>query len=104
MRTGMIAQRSRQPLPEVLARRGIVEQIAGTQDRVHAVPPADVEDPVDDVHARARQLPLRLLRERRKSASQVPVRGVQQPQHDVAALDGTIRNVTWNSRVTTGAR
>ena len=99
----MIAERLREPFPEVLARRRIVEQVAGAQHGVHAVAPADIENLADHVHPRARQLLLRLLRERRKPPPQMPVRGVQQPQHDVSG-PGAIRNATWNSRVTVGAR
>ena len=39
-----------------------------------------------------------------KPPPEVPVRRVQESQHDVSGFDGTIRNVTWNSRVTAGAR
>ena len=72
--------------------------------RVHALRRPTSRIVVDHIHPRARQLLLRLLRERRESPPEVPVRGVQQSQHDVSGFGGAIRNDTWNSRVTVGAR
>ena len=83
---------------------GIVEQVAGAQDRVHAVASADVED-------RSRSRP-----SARATASSAPprgttetaARGASRPCAGASArrlrFGGAIRNDTWNSRVTVGAR
>ena len=44
MRPRMVAQRLCEPFPEVLARCRIVEQVAGAQDRIHAVTSAEVQN------------------------------------------------------------
>ena len=96
----MIAERLGQPFPEVFARCWIVEQVTGAQDRIHAVTSAEVQNLVDYIHPGARELLLRFLRKRRKPPSQMPIGRVEDSQHDVFP----IRNDTWNSRVTFGAR
>ena len=104
MWTGTILERPGESLPEVRCGRGVVEQVAGAQYGVHGIAPCDIEDRRDDVHPGARQPLLRLLGETRKSSPEMPIRGVQKPQHDVPWFMGTIRNATWKSRVTVGAR
>ena len=57
----------------------------------------------DHIHPRARELLLRLLRKRREPPPEMPIGRVEDSQHDVSGF-GAIRNDTWNSRVTVGAR
>ena len=71
---------------------------------IYRVAARDVEDPRDHIHTCPRQLFLPLVRERRKASPEVPVGGVQQPQHDVSGFGAAIWNAAWNSRVTVGAR
>ena len=54
MRPRMVAKRLREPFPEVLARGRIVEQVAGAQDRVHAVASADDRGSCEITSIRAR--------------------------------------------------
>ena len=96
----MVPQRLCESFPEVLARCWIVEQVTGTQDSVHGVTSAEVQNLVNYIHPRARKLLLRILRKRREPPSQMPISRVEDSQHDVFP----IRNDTWNSRVTVGAR
>ena len=96
----MVPQSLCEPFPEVLARCWIVEQVTGAQDRIHAVTSTDVQNLVDYIHPGARELLLRFLRKRREPPSQMPISRVEDSQHDVFP----IRNGTWNSRVTVGAR
>src|SRR5258707_8294885 len=104
MRACMPLERPCKPLPKVRTWVGIVEYVTNAQYGIHRVPPRDVEDPRDHIHTCPRQLFLPLVRERRKASPEVPVGGMQQPQHDVSGFGGAISNATWNSRVTVGAR
>ena len=103
VRAWMIAERLRQSFPEVLTRRGVVEQVSRAQHRTDAVPAGNVEDPSNHLHPCARQLLLRLLGKGRKPPPEVPTGRVQDFQHDVTALGDAIRNATWKRRVTFGA-
>src|SRR6266705_2805706 len=104
MRPGVIAEPPRQSLPEVLDGIRIVEKVSGAQQGVDAVSAPDIENPVNDLHSRSRELLLCLLGKGRKPPSQVPIGGVQDPQHDVTRFGAAIRNATWKRRVTFGAR
>ena len=86
VRAGMIAERLRQSFPEVLARGRVVEQVSRAQHRIDAVSAADVEDPRDHLHPRARQLLLRLLGKGRKPPPEMPIGRVQDLQHDVSGV------------------
>ncbi len=88
--------------PEILAGSRLVEDVARAHNGVGALAPRDVEDPVHDLHAGARQLLLRLLGERRKAPAEMPVGGVHELQHDVPGPGTWIWKNSWNSGVTTG--
>src|SRR5207245_1308213 len=98
-----IAQHRGKSLPEVRGGGGVIEQVAGAQHGVHRITPCDIEDCPDHVHPRARQLLLRLFGEGWKPPPKMPVRRMQQLDHDVFGFAGAIRNATWNNRVTVGA-
>ena len=95
-------EHSDEALPEILAGSRLVEDVARAHNGVGALAPRDVEDPVHDLHAGARQLLLRLLGERRKAPAEMPVGGVHELQHDVPGPCTWIWKNTWNSGVTTG--
>lgn len=48
--------------------------------------------PRNHLHAGTRELFLTIFSERWKALAQVPIRGMQQPQHDVPGFDWTILN------------
>ena len=104
MRASVPLERPCKPLPKVRTWVGIVEYVTNAQYGIHRVAPRDVKDPRDHIHTCPRQLFLPLVRERRKASPEVPVRSVQQPQHDFSGLGAVIWNVAWNSRVTLGTR
>jgi hypothetical protein len=94
VRAGVIAKSLRQPFPEILTRGWIVEEVAGAQYRVDAIPAADVKNPRNDIHSRARELLLRLFGKGRKPPPKVPISRVEDLQHDVSGLGAVIRNAT----------
>jgi hypothetical protein len=104
MWTGVIAEPPGQSFPEVLAGSGIIKNVSSAQDGVDAISAPDIENPVDNLHSRARELLLCLLRKGRKPPAQMPIGGVQDPQHDVTGFGAAIRNATWKRRVIFGAR
>jgi hypothetical protein len=97
-------ERFRQALPEIRAGIRIVKDIANAEDCIYGVPARDVEDSPNYIHTGARQLLLPLFRERRKTSSEMPIRSMQKPQHDVSGFGTWIRNTDWNSRFTVGVR
>ena len=103
MRGSMHLKRPFKALPKIGGWFRIVEYITGTKNRMHSIPARDVEDSGDHIHPGARQLFLRLLRERGKASPEVPIGSVQQPQHGVSEFGPAIWNSAWNSRVTLGA-
>ena len=72
-------ERSRQALPEIQSRIGIIEDIPNTKDRVYRIPARHVEDSPHHIHAGAGELLLPFFRERRKAPAQMPIGSVQKP-------------------------
>jgi hypothetical protein len=76
MGPGSRLENLRKPFPKIGGWFRIIEEIAGTKNRVHQIAARNLEDPFDNLQARARQLFLPFLRERRKTAAKVPVGSV----------------------------
>ncbi len=105
MRTRMIAERPGEPFPEVFGRRGVVEQVAGAQDRIDTrfVGPRRGCDAITSIRARDSFFCASSGNDgKRRPRCQSAV--CSSSQHDVSGFGGAIRNDTWNSRVTVGAR
>jgi hypothetical protein len=104
MLTSMVSERPCKPFPKVRSRVRIVEYISNAQHGIYRVAARDVEDPRNHIHTCPRQLFLSLVGERWEAPPEMPIGGVQQPQHDVSGFGAAILNAAWNSRVTVGAR